>query len=151
MRRLDRKISDDEAVEILQKGEFGVLSMSSPNNEGYGIPLNYAFDNNKIYFHCALEGSKLNYLKNNNKVSFCVVGRTELLPSKFGTAYESVIVSGIITEVEEEEKKDALLRIIEKYSSSHIPKGKKYIDKSHKDVNVIKLTISLISGKARKK
>lgn len=84
MRRQDRKISDSEAFKILQNGEYGILSMITSNNSGYGIPLSFAMKNNNvIYFHCAIEGSKLDYLKNNNNVSFCVVGNTEVLPSKF--------------------------------------------------------------------
>ncbi len=74
--------------------------MSSLNNEGYGIPLNYVFDYNKIYFHYAVEGSKLDYLRTNNKASFSVVGNTQILPSKFGTLYKSAIVSGSVREVE---------------------------------------------------
>ncbi len=47
-----------------------------------------------IYFHCAPEGHKLENLSGNNKVSFCVVGKTQVLPDKFATNYESVIVFG---------------------------------------------------------
>ena len=108
MRRQDRKISDIDSIEILKKGEYGILSMVTLNNNGYGIPLNFALKGNEIYFHCANEGSKLEFLKNNNNVSFCVVGNTEILPSKFGTKYESTIVFGLISEVEGKKKYDAL-------------------------------------------
>jgi len=150
IRRQDRKISESEAIEILKKGEFGVLSMCTSDNKGYGIPLNFTFENNKIYFHCAIEGSKLNYLKNNNKVSFCVVGKTEILPSKFGTIYESAIAFGTTSEVEGEEKQEALTRIIEKYSGNYIQEGKEYINKLFDKVKVIKLSIESITGKSRK-
>jgi len=69
IRREDRKISESEAIEIVQKGEYGVLSMCTPDNEGYGIPLHYALWNNTIYFHCATEGSKLDYLRLNNSLA----------------------------------------------------------------------------------
>jgi len=150
MRRKDRKITDNEAIEILRKGEFGVLSMCTSDNRGYGIPLNFVFKDNDIYFHCATEGSKLDYLRNNNKVSFCVVGKTEVLPSKFGAIYESVIVSGRTAEIEGTEKYDALMRVIEKYSAGYIPEGKEYILKLYDKVRVIKLSIESITGKARK-
>jgi uncharacterized protein len=149
MRRQDRKISDSETIEIFKKGEYGILSMIT-NNGGYGIPLNFAIKNNAIYFHCAIEGSKLDYLRNNNKVSFCVVGNTEVLPSKFGTMYESAIASGFITEIEGEEKHDALMLIIEKYSGDYIQEGKEYIDKFYDKVKVLKMTIESTTGKSRK-
>ena len=120
MRRQDRQITQQESIEIVLKGEYGVLSMCTPTNEGYGIPLNYAYDGNNLYFHCAGEGTKLDYLRNNPKVSFCVVGKTQVLPSQFGTLYESVIVSGYTLEVEGTEKNEALKQLIEKYSGEFI-------------------------------
>jgi len=150
MRRQDRQISESEAIEILQKGEFGVLSICTPDSGGYGIPLNYAFKNKAIYFHCALEGSKLEYLRQNNRVSFCVIGRTNVLPSQFGTVYESAIASGVVTEVEGEEKHEALMLFLEKYSADYIQEGTEYMIKAFKRVKVIKLSIETITGKARK-
>ena len=150
MRRQDRKISESEAIEILQKGEFGVLSMCTSNNDGYGIPLNFVLKNNEIYFHCAIEGSKLEYLRKNNRVSFCVIGRTNVLPSQFGTMYESAIASGVATEVEGEEKHEALMLFLEKYSADYIQEGTEYMIKAFKRVKVIKLSIETITGKARK-
>jgi nitroimidazol reductase NimA-like FMN-containing flavoprotein (pyridoxamine 5'-phosphate oxidase superfamily) len=150
IRREDRKISESEAIEIVQKGEYGVLSMCTPDHEGYGIPLHYALWNNAIYFHCATEGSKLDYLRLNNKVSFCVVGKYEVLPSKFATIYESALVFGITSEVEGAEKQDALMRILEKYSNNYMQEGEKEIIKFFDAVKVIKLSIQSITGKARK-
>lgn len=150
MRRQDREITIPESIEILQKGEYGVLSMCTHSNEGYGIPLNFVFYKDSLYFHCAREGSKLDYLKNNNRVSFCVVGATTVLPSKFGTLYESAIAFGYTSEVEGSEKMVALKQFIEKYSGDYIHEGKEYIDKLFEKVNVIKLTVESVTGKARK-
>ncbi len=150
IRRQDRKIESKEAIDILKKGEYGVLSMSTQNNEGYGIPLNYVYDNDKIYFHCALNGSKLDYLRTNNKVSFCVIGNTQILPSKFGTLYESSIASGLISEVEGDEKRNALMLIIEKYSNDFIEEGKEYIQRLYYKTIVLRLSIESIIGKSRK-
>jgi nitroimidazol reductase NimA-like FMN-containing flavoprotein (pyridoxamine 5'-phosphate oxidase superfamily) len=151
IRRQDRALTENEAVKILDKGEYGILSMCTTNNTGYGVPLNYVSDDSKIYFHCAIEGSKLNYLRANNKVTFCVVGNTKLLPSEFGTLYESAIVSGAITEVEGEEKRRALIKINEKYSGEFIEEGYAYIDKYYDRVKILKLTIDSVTGKSRKK
>jgi len=150
LRRHDRQITESEALDILRKGEYGVLSMCSTSNEGYGIPLSYVLVGNNIYFHCATEGSKLRFLKENNKVSFCVVGKTVLLPSKFSTIYESVIASGTATVVEDEEKQEALQQIIEKYSADYIEESKEYIKRYFDRVKVIRLSIETLTGKARK-
>lgn len=150
MRRKDRHISNREAFEILKDAKYGVLSMCTPDEQGYGIPISFALTDNAIYFHCAKEGAKLDYLRRNNKVSFCVVGSVVTLPSKFGTTYESAIVSGITQEVEEEEKYKALMSFLEKYSSDYIEQGKAFIDNLFDKVTVVKLSIESITGKARK-
>jgi uncharacterized protein len=149
MRRKDRQVDEASAIEILKNGEYGVLSMCTIDVAGYGIPMSYAYTNEAIYFHCATEGFKLESLKLNNKVSFCVVGKTELLPSEFATRYESVIVAGQIIEVSDDEKKDGLIHIVEKYSPNFTKQGMKYIDSHFDDVKVLKLVIQSITGKSR--
>jgi len=151
MIRSDRQISDEESFEILRKGDYGILSMCTPNNSAYGIPFSYVLVNREIYFHCATKGSKLDYLRNNNKVSFCVVGNTKVLPSKFAALYESAIVFGTTSEVDGEEKRSTLMHFIDKYSSDYIEEGLKIIDKSYEKVIIIKLSIESVAGKAKKK
>jgi len=151
IRKQDRKVSNQEAIKIIENGEFGVLSMCTSEEEGYGIPLNYILHKHALYFHCALEGFKLDNLRKHNKVSFCVVGKTKILSAKFSTIYESAIVFGSITEIEGDEKREALISIIEKYSQNYIPQGKAYIDKLYDKVIILKLNIDSITGKARRK
>jgi hypothetical protein len=150
IRRQDRKLDDAESLSILTSGEYGILSLVTTDNGGYGIPLNYVLWNNSIYFHCALEGSKLNFIKAGNKVSFCVVGKTELMPSKFGTKYESVIISGKAEEINDAEKKDALLQIVKKYSPDYIQEGIQYIEKFIDKTKIIKIPVEQMTGKSRK-
>ena len=88
IRRIDRALSQSEAVEILKKGEYGILSTVSINGQPYGVPVNYAYTRDAIYFHCAVEGHVVENLRSSNNVSFCVVGETEVLPAKFGTTWQ---------------------------------------------------------------
>ena len=150
IRRQDRKLTETESRAILEHGEYGVLSMCTPEQAGYGVPLNYALWNNAIYVHCALEGSKLTFIRAHNQVSFCVVGRTELLPAEFGTKYESVIIFGAASEVEAEEKQEALLRLVQKYSPDFVPDGMHYITRLGDKTKIIKISIEHLSGKSRK-
>ncbi|MDD4969726.1 MAG: pyridoxamine 5'-phosphate oxidase family protein [Paludibacter sp.] len=150
MRRQDREITREEAIGILEKGEYGVLSMSTPANEGYGIPLNYILYNNELYFHCATAGLKVETLRNNNKASFCVVGKTKVLPDDFGTLYESVIVAGTTSEVEGSAKLEVLKQFMVKYYGECNREGMEYIDKLHEKVIVIKMVMESVTGKARR-
>jgi len=150
MRRKDRRITNTETSSILEKGEYGILSTLSSHNEPYGVPLNYCLMDECIYFHCALEGTKINNINNNPKVSFCVVGRTEVLPDQFGTKYESCIVQGLASESFGEEKQLALEGLVHKYSENFVSEGLKYIGKLKDKTRVFKISIESISGKARK-
>lgn len=147
MRRKEKQTSLEEAVEILNRCQYGILSTVGENGYAYGVPLNYVYVDNKIYFHSAKSGNKLDNIKYNEKVSFCVVGETELLSDKFDTRYESVIVFGRAEEVDEGEKDYALMEIIKKYSSDFLEKGKKYLEKAGKQTRVIKINIEHMTGK----
>ncbi len=70
MRRKDRELKNDEAIEILKNNTYGVLSTISENGYPYGAPISYIFFNNSIYFHSAIKGHKLDNISNNNRVSF---------------------------------------------------------------------------------
>jgi nitroimidazol reductase NimA-like FMN-containing flavoprotein (pyridoxamine 5'-phosphate oxidase superfamily) len=150
LRRNDRAMPQDEALALLDKAEYGILSTVSENSEPYGVPLNFCFSDNSIYFHCARAGQKINHLEHNQKVSFCVVGKTQLLPAKFSTRYESVIVFGKAEEVFAAEKQNALEKLVRKYSADFLEPGKKYIEKSQVETRVFKLKISRLTGKARR-
>ena len=150
IRRKDREITKQEATKLLESAEYGVLSTVGEDKQPYGVPLSYVYKNDSIYFHCALSGHKLDNIKTNAKVSFCVVGNTRVLPEKFATEYESAVVFGVATEVVYAERHDALLWLLEKYSPSFIEEGKQYINQKDKTTKVIKIKISDISGKARR-
>ena len=150
IRRSDRALTQEQAHEILKKGEYGVLSTVSPDGQPYGVPVSYALTGNALYFHCAVEGHKLDNLAANPHVSFCVVGTTEVLPDKFATRYESAIVFGAASELTGEEKHAALMELLKKYSADFIEKGERYVESDIEKTRVFKIEIEALSGKARR-
>jgi nitroimidazol reductase NimA-like FMN-containing flavoprotein (pyridoxamine 5'-phosphate oxidase superfamily) len=150
VRRKDRELSADLATQLLAKGEYGVLSTVGVDGQAYGVPLNYVYKNDCLYFHCALDGHKLENIKANNKVSFCVVGRTKVLPDQFSTQYESAIVFGRASEAHGKVRQEALLSIVEKYAPEFMEEGRKTIAKYNDKTRVIKVDLHHLSGKARK-
>jgi len=105
----------------------------------------------QIFFHCAPEGHKLDNIIANDRVSFCVVGKTEVLPDKFATRYESVVVSGRAAIVDDRVlKKNALRALVVKYAPDHIAAGDAYIDKLMDQTAVVQISIDRLTGKARK-
>jgi nitroimidazol reductase NimA-like FMN-containing flavoprotein (pyridoxamine 5'-phosphate oxidase superfamily) len=148
LRRKDRAISDEEAMDLLSSAEYGVLSTLSANNEPYGVPLNYCVVNDSIFFHCAVDGRKIDNIKNNKSVSFCVVGNSEVLPEEFTTKYKSVIVSGDIEEVFNSDRQVAMEALLHKYSPGFIDSGKRHIDKYIRKTRVFAISIKKLTGKA---
>lgn len=154
IRRQDRLLSNEEAMSLLRMGEYGVLSMVDNCNDketAYGVPVSFVWNGkDALYIHCAPEGRKLRCLDKNTNVSFCIVGKTKVIPDKFTTAYQSIVLEcQAEMGLAEEERKKALLLILEKYSPDYVEIGKKYAERSFGRTNVIKLNIMRWSGKCK--
>jgi nitroimidazol reductase NimA-like FMN-containing flavoprotein (pyridoxamine 5'-phosphate oxidase superfamily) len=63
--------SREEMEAILREMSLGFLGMAAAE-EPYVVPLNYAYIDGKILFHCALAGKKLDQLAANPTVCFTV-------------------------------------------------------------------------------
>lgn len=155
VRRQDRLLSEDEARELLRNGEYGVLSMVDGTGDeavAYGVPVSYVWDGgDALYVHCAKEGRKLRCLADNARVSFCVVGQTRVIPDKFTTAYQSIVLDcRAATELAEDERRKALQMILDKYSSDYAEIGRKYAERSFPRTEVIRLTVERWSGKSKR-
>ena len=121
MRRSKQILTREAAEKILREGDFGVLALSGDDGYNYAVPISYAVEGNKIYFHSAKTGHKLDAIKNNDKVSFCVVGKHETVAEEFTTYFSSVIAFGRIKIVEDDADPDKLrgLELLaDKYSST---------------------------------
>lgn len=150
VRRQDRGISLQQAEELLDRGEYGVLSTVGPDGQPYGVPLNYVYREGALYFHCALAGHKLDNLRHNARVSFCVVGATRVLPEQFATAYESAVVFGTAAEIGGPEREQALVWLLEKYCAPYLDEGRQYMAAKDRLTCVVKIVVSHVSGKARR-
>ena len=152
VRRQDRLLDEQRAVEILREGEYGVLSMCAADDNGaYGIPLSYVWDGqHSIYIHCAPEGRKLRCIDACASVSFCIVGRTNVVSAKFTTGYESVVMRCTARHhLSEEERRSALRLFVHKYCPGQEDMGNIYMEKSFHRTEIIRLDILEMSGKAK--
>jgi len=148
MRRTDRQVSRETAMEFLMKGEYGILSTVCKYGKPYAVPVNYAADDEFIYIHGTNEASQRNEnMQKNPKVCFTVVGKTEVLPSQFSTNYESAVVLGTARLSEHPEK--GLTLLCDKYSPEFREAGAKYIQASMDKIVVYEIRIEEITGKAR--
>lgn len=150
IRRQDRLLDESRAREVLQAGEYGILSMVTEQG-GYGVPINYVLVEDTIYLHCAPEGRKLRALSADERVSFCVVGHSRVVSEHFTTEFESVIAHGRACVVEgDDERRKALRAIVEKYSAEHIEEGLKAIERSIHRTAIIAIAVDSFSGKVKR-
>ena len=150
MRRKDRELSVEATLALLESGEYGVISSVGVGGQPYGVPVSYVVYDGSINFHSAQEGHKLNNFDYSERVSFCVIGKTEVLPDKFSTRYESVIVFGRISERSGADKTKSLQALIAKYSPKHIETGDAYIEAAQAKTRVFSISMDQVTGKARK-
>ena len=152
IRRKDRELTDrEEMLQILDSAEYGFLSLVDKEGVPYGIPVNFARQEDRLIFHCAPNGRKFECMRFQPCVSFCVVGRTNLLPAKFTTEYESVIVEGVADIIDDEQRKiEDLMILCRKLSPEHLEAAEKYIRKSLHRTGVFEIRIEAITGKAKR-
>lgn len=117
LRRKNQLLSDEETIDILNRNTSGTLACAGDNDYPYAVPLSYVYSDGKIYFHCAPEGHKLDAVKRNRKVSFCIIDTDDVLPEKFTTCFRSVIAFGKARIIKDNlEKRRALEILAMKYS-----------------------------------
>ena len=149
IRLTDRAVNDERTVEIIKKGSYGILSTSGEDGYPYGVPLNYTYFDICICFHCAQLGHKLENIKFSEKVSFCVVTKSDVLGNEFDTDYKSAVAFGKAAVIaDDSEKRDILLSLLNKYAADYLKAGNNYLKKYWDDTKVIKMKIEHLSGKA---
>lgn len=152
MRRKNQALSAEACREILSRGSTGILAVQGDDGYPYTVPLNFVLDGDRIYFHCARQGHKLDAIRRSSKVSFCVVDRDQVLPEVFSTQFASVVVFGRARVVEDpEECHHGLVKLLEKYATAFMEAGQKEIRAEWDAVQVVAIEIEWLSGKTDKR
>lgn len=148
MRRTKQQLSDQKARALLEQGSYGVLALLGDENYPYALPLNYVLAGDRIYFHSAPEGHKIDAIGTGAKASLCMVEESRVIPEELSTSFSSVIIFGRVFVVEDEaERRVALGLLCEKYAPGLEALNQKAIDASLHRTAMIGLEIEYISGK----
>ena len=96
MRRKKNEISIDMAKQLLTSSRRGVLAMNGDGGYPYAIPVNYLYDDEaqRIYFHGAKTGHKVDALRACDKVCFTVYGNETVRTESWAPFMQSVVVFG---------------------------------------------------------
>lgn len=153
MRRKDREITDfNEMIKIIKKCDVCRIAL---NDEGfpYIVPLNFGLDVQGdqvyLYFHCATAGKKLDLIKKDNRATFEMdcdhnfILYEERMSCTMG--YASVIGHGLIEEVADEDKYDALKILMRQYHAEDF----KFNTDMIKVTTVLRMKVTDMIGKRR--
>jgi len=148
MRRSRQALTAEQTEQILKRNTSGVLAVRGDEGWPYAVPLSYVYTEGRIYFHCAKAGHKLDAIAREERVSFCVIDRDEIVPEKYTTYFRSAIVFGRAQVVEDEaERRAALSAIAAKYAPGDPEGREKEAADSLSRVCLLRLTPEYMSGK----
>jgi len=148
MRREDREITEQKALdEIMKKAQVCRLAVSY-EAMAYIIPMSFGYTNRTLYFHSAQEGLKLMILRENPKACFEVDIDTQVVPGEtacdWTMRYQSVVGFGDVEFIEQLEGKREAMRIIMQQYTDEV---KPIEDSALSGVTLLKLTVSNMTGK----
>ena len=149
MRRKKQALPPEECAAVLAQGTAGVLALSGDGGYPYAVPLSYVFDEDRLYFHCAKAGHKLDAIQQNNRASFCVIGQDQIVPEEYTTYFRSVIVFGTIRILEDaSEKRAAIEKLAVKYTPDDTTEHRsQMIDRDWSPLCMLEMTIDHMTGK----
>ena len=151
MRRKDREMDENFAIELLDTCDYMTMSMIDEDGEAYAVPLSMARLENKLYFHCALTGKKIDCLRKHPKVYITATRDLHLVPEKFTTEFASVFVEGHAKEVLDDEEKILGLRLIcERYAKENMENFDQAIERSLERTGVWVVKILKSTSKRKK-
>jgi nitroimidazol reductase NimA-like FMN-containing flavoprotein (pyridoxamine 5'-phosphate oxidase superfamily) len=151
MRRKEKEIREVSQIEdILQKGIICRIGLSN-NDLPYIVPVNYGYNNHKLYFHSATEGKKLDMIRNNPNICIQVDIETLIeqtgIPCNWSTRYKSVVGFGTASVVSDEDEKANALKLIVKHYKHDFHDSHRFDSTSIENLTVIRVDLDKLSGK----
>lgn len=149
MRRTKQEMSREETEAVLYGGSAGVLALAGDGGYPYAVPISYVYDGEKLYFHCAKSGHKLDAVRRDGRASFCVIGQDQVVPEAYTTHFRSVIVFGHVRVMEDEaDMRPAIEKLAAKYApESTDEERRKAIDREWPILCMLEMRIDHMTGK----
>ena len=148
MKKASREMDAIFALEVLVKAPYVTVSFTRPDGSPYGVPLSLVrTDEKTFYFHCALEGEKLDCIAVNPIVALSAV--TKCAPTvgpkdgSFTLQYKSAMAVGkaeVVTD--RDEKIEALRAISQRFLPHHMDAFDDAIARSLERTAVVKITLA---------
>ena len=149
IRKKKNEIDVHAAKALLQSSRRGVLAVHGDNGYPYAIPINYFYDPDaqKIYFHGARAGHKVDALRACDKVCFTVYGNETIREEAWAPFLQSTVVFGRCHPVEDRQR---AMELLKEFAMKYFPSEQmvdEEIERAGKAAQVFEISIEHISGK----
>lgn len=149
IRKKKNEIDKNEAEMLLQNSRRGILAVNGDDGYPYAIPVNYFYDREaqKIYFHGARAGHKVDALKACDKVCFTVYGNETIKEEAWAPFMQSTVVFGRCHLIDDPAKAMGLLKklAMKYYPSEQLADDE--IARAGKAAQLFEIEIEHLSGK----
>lgn len=147
MRRSKQLLSKEDTAAVMCRCTNGVLACLGDEDFPYAVPLSYVYLNEKIYFHSAKVGHKIDAVIKNPKVSFAVIDEDTIVSEEYTTYFRSVIAFGKARIAEGNEWLEAFKALVNKYSLEQSEEAKQKEITGCTQAYIIAVDIEHITGK----
>jgi len=137
----------EDTKAVMVRCTNGVLACPGDEGDPYAVPLSYVYFNNRICFHSAKTGHKIDSITRDPRVSFAVVDKDTIVSKEYTTYFRSVIAFGRARIAEGDERLEAFRALVEKYS------GDQPEDAKHREIAgctqsiIVAVDVEHMSGK----
>ena len=126
MRISPQALSREEMIDLLKSETRGVMSVNGDDGYPYGVPINHFYneEDGRLYFHGARIGHRVDAVRRDPRVSYCVYGGDYKKEGDWAYYVKSVIVFGRVELIEDEEEVARVSRML----CTKFPCPQEYID-----------------------
>lgn len=110
MRRIGQALSAQEIDRVLAQAMRGVLAVHGEDGYPYAFPMDFLYADDKLYFHCAKVGHKLDALAADGRASFCVMDEGYRREGEWALNIKSVVLFGRVSTVDDPDRAEDIAR-----------------------------------------
>jgi uncharacterized protein len=147
IRRDKQSLPSEDIEAIMGRCSNGVLACWGDEEYPYAVPLSFVYLNDKIYFHTAKAGHKIDAITKSPKVSFAVIDADLIISQEYTTCFRSVIAFGKARIAAGQERLSAFKALVNKYSGDQPEESQHSVIARCDQAYIIAIDVEHITGK----
>lgn len=138
MRRVKRELPIEEAKKLLHTCRRACFAVNGDNGYPFATPINFFYDeeDNRIYFHSAKAGHKIDSIKADSKVCFTTWNDGEKVEGDWAPYVSSVVVFGKAVLIED---KELTVKKVKQFALKYYPTEQEVDEEISKDIAAVQL------------